>query len=113
MATTNNQIIFSVEQDLAEAGKIKYTGRVLQFLDPSGATVEFNETESIHTFQYWKTNGYKVRKGEKAIARFSIWKHTNERETKTPDGETVIIPAKMFLKESCFFSASQVEKTTV
>ena len=109
---TNEQIIFSAEQNLAKDGLLKYTGRVLQFQDVSGGIVEFKETEQIHTFQYWKANGYRVRKGEKAVARFAIWKRTAEKETKTQEGEPVIIPAKMFLKESCFFSASQVEKIT-
>ena len=61
--------------------------------------------EEIHTFQKWKSLGYSVRKGEKACASFTIWKHT----TKT-DKETGEEDARMFMKTAHFFSTSQVEK---
>ena len=61
--------------------------------------------EEIHTFQKWKSLGYSVRKGEKAVASFTIWKHT----TKT-DKESGEESAAMFMKKAHFFSTSQVEK---
>lgn len=59
--------------------------------------------EDIHTFQKWKAMGYSVRKGEKAIAKFPIWKYT----VKEKDGEE---EAHTFMKMSCWFSTSQVER---
>lgn len=64
-----------------------------------------SESEEIHTFQKWKSLGYTVRKGEKAVASFTIWKHT----TKT-DKESGEESASMFMKKAHFFSTSQVEK---
>lgn len=55
--------------------------------------------EELHTFQGWKARGYSIRKGEKAIAKFPIWKSVT-----TKDDEE-----KMFMKNSCWFSTSQVE----
>ena len=61
--------------------------------------------EEIHTFQKWKSLGYSVKRGEKAVASFTIWKHT----TKT-DKESGEESAAMFMKQAAFFSTSQVEK---
>ena len=44
---TNNQIIFSEAQKLAEAGIISYTGRVFQAKTADGQTIEVKETEAI------------------------------------------------------------------
>lgn len=64
-----------------------------------------SENEEIHTFQKWKSLGYTVKRGEKAVASFTIWKHT----TKT-DKESGEESAAMFMKKAHFFSTSQVEK---
>ena len=60
--------------------------------------------EEIHTFAMWKAMGYSIKKGEKAIAKFPIWKFTSK---ETEDGNT---DDKMFMKMSCFFSTRQVTK---
>jgi antirestriction protein ArdC len=64
-----------------------------------------SESEEIHTFQKWKSLGYTVKRGEKAVASFTIWKHT----TKT-DKESGEETARMFMKKAHFFSTKQVEK---
>ena len=64
-----------------------------------------SESEEIHTFQKWKSLGYSVKRGEKAVASFTIWKHT----VKT-DKESGEESAAMFMKKAHFFSTSQVEK---
>ena len=43
-------------------------------------------TEKSHTFARWKQMGYKVRKGEHATFRATIWK-AKERMVETEDGE--------------------------
>lgn len=101
---TNAQIIFNEEQRLAKEGIIKYTGKEILGQNAAGEVVTIKETEPIHTFAHWKALGFKVMKGEKSITRLSIWKHTINEDKETGEKET-----KMFLKESCFFSASQVE----
>ena len=86
MATTNAQIITENTIILAMVGKIQ-------------------PNEEIHTFQHWKSLGYSVRKGEKAVATFPIWKYATKKksdEDEEPSG-------KMFLKNSAFFASSQVE----
>jgi len=62
--------------------------------------------EELHTFKKWQSLGYSIKKGEKAIAKFPIWKHT-VKATEEGDEE-----AHMFMKMSCFFSTSQVERRT-
>lgn len=60
--------------------------------------------EEIHTFAMWKAMGYNIKKGEKAVAKFPIWKFTSK---ETEDGDT---DNRMFMKMSCFFSTRQVEE---
>lgn len=104
---TNKQIIFTEEQNLAEQGKIKYTGRVAVMQDMDGEPVEFKETEQIHTFAAWKELGYVVKKGQKAVAKFPIWKYVSKKNEETNKEDS-----KMFMKVAAFFSSSQVEKIT-
>jgi len=102
---TNAQIIFLEGQKLAEAGVINYTGRTFKALNPAGEEVTIRETEDIHTFAAWKEMGYAVRKGEKAVAKFTIWKHTAKENEETGQ-----LDSRMFMKTAAFFKASQVDK---
>ncbi len=104
---TNEMIILQQAQRLAESGKIGYTGRTLTLETTDGDTIELRETEPIHTFARWKAMGYMVRKGEKAIAKFTIWKHVHKKK-KADDEEAP--ESKMFLKQAAFFSMAQVEQ---
>ena len=102
---TNKQIIFNEEQKLAEQGKIKYTGRMVIIQGMDENPVEFKETEQIHTFAAWKELGYVVCKGQKAVAKFPIWKDVSRKNEETDEENS-----KMFMKLAAFFSSSQVEK---
>ena len=102
---TNKQIIFNEEQKLAEQGKIKYTGRMVIIQGMNENPVEFKETEQIHTFAAWKELGYVVCKGQKAVAKFPIWKYVSRKNEETDEENS-----KMFMKIAAFFSSSQVEK---
>ena len=62
-------------------------------------------TEEIHTFAKWKSLGYSVKRGEKAVTKLTIWKHTSKVNAETQEEETA-----MFMKTAAFFSTSQVEK---
>ena len=100
---TNAQIITQARFDLMEQGIIGTTGRELVMKLEDGTEKIVKEPEEIHTFQAWKELGYKVKKGEHAIARFTIWKHTSK---ENEDGKK---EEHMFMKNACFFKASQVE----
>ena len=86
MAMTNAQIILENSVILAMNGAIK-------------------PDEEIHTFQRWKAMGYSVKKGEKAVAKFPIWKPVTKKDDDGEEKQT----GRMFLKTSAFFSTSQVE----
>jgi len=101
---TNAQIISEARFALMEQGIIGTTGRVLQVVDSDGNQTEIPEPEEIHTYQAWKELGYQVQKGQKAIAQFTIWKHTTRTNKETGEDEQ-----KMFMKNSSFFKRSQVE----
>lgn len=107
MAITNAEIILRESQRLLQDGKLKPTGRVFKAELSDGSTITVNEAEPIHTFQVWKQMGFKVRKGEHAVTRLSIWKH-GQSKPKDGDGEEED-RGYCFMKEACFFSASQVE----
>ena len=100
----NEITIMEHQEVLAKEGKIKYTGRVLKFKTPAGETIKYRETEQIHTFAEWKSNGYKIIKGQKAVAKFPIWVPTKK---KTEEDR---IEIRFWLKNSAWFSESQVEK---
>lgn len=112
---TNNQIIFEASQELAEAGIIKYTGRILKGTNDLGEEVEIKETEQIHTYKEWQALGYQVNKGQKAIARITIWNFTTKpskaaKAAAEAEGKEAKETARYYMKEACFFSASQVSQ---
>lgn len=101
----NEQIIMSERFSLMDAGIIGTTGRVIKFQDGEGKEVSMEEPEEIHTYEAWKHLGYQVQKGEKAVAKFAIWKYVPERTKKNGEEKR----ERMFLRNSSFFSRSQVE----
>ena len=109
---TNAQIIFAAAQELAEAGKIGYTGRTFEAVDGEGNKIVMKETEEIHTYAAWQALGFQVQKGQKAIAQIVIWKHTGAKLETVPteNGDVEYIDkGRMFMKKAHFFSRSQVE----
>jgi len=110
---TNEQIIFEQGQRLAEAGLIAYTGRQLTVETIDGHEITIKETEPIHTFNWWKEHGLKVKKGEHAIAKFLIWKHSGAKQEslQMEDGTSMdyIDHGKMFMKMSAFFKKYYAE----
>lgn len=97
---TNEQIIINESMELMKQGIIGTSGRKLQFEDAEGNTKEIDEPETIHTYSGWKSLGFQVQKGEKAVAKFSIWKFVNKKDEEDED--------KMFLTSASWFKASQV-----
>jgi len=103
----NVDIIWSERMNLLREGKIPSTGRKIEVPLENGGVHVVEEPIAIHTFQAWKVKGFKVKRGEKAIAKFPIWKY-GEVKSEAEDGEEKT-SGKMFMKNSCFFSAEQVE----
>ena len=110
---TNAQIILNESIKLMEAGVLKGTGKraTMKFADGSEKEVEM--PEAIHTFNGWKQLGYAVKKGEKSVIKFAIWKYTEkekaeEEKTGNPLEDAPI--TNMFMKLSAFFRFDQVEK---
>ena len=109
---TNAMIIFIESQKLAEEGKINYTGRVYKALNMQGEEVFVKETEELHTYASWKSLGYVVKKGQKAVASFPIWKYSSKKETVVLDdgSEEETDKSKMFMKVASFFTKNQAEE---
>ena len=107
---TNEQIIFHNSIVLMDEGIIGTTGRTLEFENDDGTKKTVQEPEPIHTFAAWKSLGYQVQKGQKAIAKFPIWKHKNAgRRKNRKTGKEEDTEEMLFLTDAFFFSQSQVQ----
>ena len=113
---TNAQIIFNHSIELAKAGTIGTTGRIItityQNEEGENVTEKINEPEAIHTYAVWKQQGRQVKKGQKAKAEIMIWKHTTKTiEAQAEDQEPEEIE-RMFMKKAFFFTIDQTEAIT-
>lgn len=106
---TNAQIIMNEQIELLKTGKIGTTGREITFKDMEGNEISMMEPEPIHTFAHWKSLGFSVKKGEKAVASFPIWKASKKKKEDEETVEANTERTRMFMKKSHFFSLSQVE----
>ena len=102
---TNQMIIMMQQEELAKAGILEYTGREIEVTLPDDSVMVFKEVEEIHTYAKWKELNYQVKKGEKAIAQFMIWKYVQKKKKETDEENE----ARMFMKKASFFKRSQVE----
>lgn len=66
------------------------------------------EFELLHTFQKWKELGFKVKKGEHAIACTKLWK-PKQKKYKDDDGEEKV-ENNFFLTKAYLFKLNQVER---
>lgn len=107
---TNATIILNESIRLMQEGVLKGTGEIITVKYDDGHTEDFEVPEPIHTYQAWKTMGYQVRKGEKAVAKFTIWKYAEHKEDNAEDESP---SGKMFMKMSAFFKMSQVERIKI
>lgn len=65
--------------------------------------------EAIHTYSHWKTLGRQVKRGEKAVAKFPIWKYTSKK-TEEVSEEEAQKKGYCFQKQSAWFKYSQTEE---
>lgn len=68
------------------------------------AQILHNVTEEVHTYAKWKSMGYQVKRGSKALFKTTIWKYAKKKD-ENGDEE-----ARIFMKSASFFGRSQVEK---
>lgn len=117
---TNAMIILHESVKLMEDGVLEGTGVFMEVEDADGNKKQLEMPEQIHTFAAWNSMGYRVKKGEHAIAKFPIWKYTAKMlDTNTGNAETDKMneeinnqggKTNMFMKVAAFFKYSQVEK---
>ena len=105
---TNQQIILLESIDLMNKGIINGSGIIGEVKYKDGSTKAIELPEVIHTFAAWKECGRVVRKGEKAKAAFTIWKHVTKK-TKDDDGNEET-QGRMFMKKAFFFTYDQTEE---
>lgn len=104
---TNAQIIMNESFKLMEEGIIKGSG-IFGQIETADGIKEIEFPEAIHTFAAWKECGRVVRKGEKAKAAFTIWKHAT-RKIKDDEGNEEE-RGRMFMKKAFFFTLDQTEE---
>ena len=129
---TNAQIIFNESLDLMNEGIIGTTGRQITIKyekDGEEITEIVNEPEAIHTYKEWQNLGMQVQKGQKAIAKFTIWMYTDKKSKlskedadkinaiaegiNAQEGDEISKNGHYYMKEAAFFSASQVAPAEV
>lgn len=103
---TNAMIIMNESISLMNKGILKGSGQFVEMQNEDGDALMVEVPEEIHTFNWWKSRGYAVRKGQKSFIKFPIWKRVSKK-VKTDDGEEE--ESRMFMKLSYFFTLEQVE----
>ncbi len=107
---TNEMIIFNNRVALMDEGVIKGTGNIIEVENEDGEKIQIEEPEELHTYQGWKAIGRQVKKGEKCIATFMIWKHTTKKKKSESEDEEE--QEKMFMTKAFFFRECQTEAIT-
>ena len=70
--------------------------------------------EEVHTFAMWKSLGYQVKKGEKALFQTMLWKmkkgkKQDNNDEEQQDDKEVKKYNNFFMAKSSLFGRSQVE----
>lgn len=107
---TNAMIILLESVKLMEAGIIKGSG--IKGLTPEGKEIEL--PEQIHTYQAWKSLGYQVKKGSKAVAQFPVWKYITGKMKEAEVRDDVDVEKNenkgyCHMRVASFFTKEQVE----
>lgn len=105
---TNETIVFNERFRLMESGIIGTTGNLIIIEDESGEKREVPEPEEIHTYAGWKECGRQVKRGERAIADFPVWKCRNRKPKDGTEEEKEI----MFMAKAFWFKEEQTKAIT-
>lgn len=92
---TNEEVIMRESIELVEQGKLALSDDL---------------PEPIHTYQGWKSMGFKVKKGEHAIAKFAIWTPVKQKRKDDDADDDKKPKMRMYLETACWFKSSQVEE---
>jgi len=108
---TNAMIVLLESVKLMEQGKIKGSG--IKGTTPDGIEIEL--PEPIHTYQAWKSLGFQVKKGSKAVAQFPVWKYITGRMKEAEVRDDVDVEQNenkgyCHMKVASFFTRDQVEE---
>jgi len=108
---TNAMIVLLESVKLMEQGKIKGSG--IKGTSPDGIEIEL--PEPIHTYQAWKSLGFQVKKGSKAVAQFPVWKYITGRMKEAEVRDDVDVEQNenkgyCHMKVASFFTRDQVEE---
>lgn len=70
------------------------------------------ENEQLNTFLYWKSNGYHVKRGEKARVTTKLWKRKTKKQQENEENEENENSDRNYILVNAYlFSTSQVEKS--
>lgn len=115
---TNKEIIMQEQIRLADEGVLKVIGTV-ELETEEGTIIKMPKIQPIHTYNAWKSLGYQVKKGEKAVVKFAVWHWSIkkngkmeevENEENTPDLSKEKTKGRCYMRVSAFFTDEQVEK---
>ena len=111
---TNAMIILLESVKLMEEGVLKPTGEKI-VVEMADGKKELDVPEPIHTYQAWKSLGYQVKKGIKAVAQFPVWKYITSKMKEAEVRDDVDVEqneSKGYcrMKLASFFTKEQVEK---
>lgn len=73
------------------------------------AMAEHHISEPVHTYENWKSKGFHVQKGEKALFQTKIWRPCKIK--RTDKNGNVHSDMKLLLVNASFFGMSQVKKS--
>lgn len=89
-------------------------------MDPTAALEAVLAADLFHTFQYWKSCGYSVKKGEHAAITCGLWKYT-DKPSKAAREAAAALPEGMdkdpehdphfYITKSHLFHIGQVQKS--
>ncbi len=105
----NEEIILTERLALMDAGIIKNTGKKIIVKDELGSAKEVMEPEEIHTYLGWRERDRQVRKGEKSVDSFRIWKYT-VKKPKEGTEEDQSEEERMFMTKAYFFTIGQTDE---
>lgn len=105
---TNVEIIFNESVKLMNDKHISGSGVV--GYSPDGKKMELPET--IHTPATWRQLGFAVKKGQKAVSEFPIWKRGNEPVDEFDDIRDGKFDYELMLKQVSWFTKDQVRPTS-
>lgn len=106
---TNAMIIMIESVKLMEEGIIKGSGIIGKTIDNK----EIELPEELHTYQSWKSLGYQVKKGSKAVAQFPIWKYMSKKKKEAEEAEPTeeqVEKGYCRMVKASFFTREQVEE---